>query len=189
MQRLGLGTVTGIEVDPATVALARERHPEVTIAQGDLQHAGDALGGPFQLIYSMTALYAAPDQAAVFRELGALAPPGAELRLLEYADPEDSFAAATGEDPLWRGWHPLSPRALPDLLASAGWKTLLVRDLHQEFVLWYERLCALIAARRDSVVREFGGEWQTLVAREYAGILDAVHEHVLGGVLVLAQRA
>ena len=67
-----LGTVTGIELDAATVRLARERHPEVTV-RGDLQRAGDILAGPFDLVYSMTAIYAAPDQAAVFRELRALA--------------------------------------------------------------------------------------------------------------------
>ena len=66
----GLGAVTGIELDAATARLARERHPEVTVVEGDLQRASSALDGPFDLLYSMTALYAVPDQAAMFRELG-----------------------------------------------------------------------------------------------------------------------
>ena len=139
VQARGLGAVTGIEIDAATALLARERHPEVTVVEGDLQQAGAVLAGPFDLIYSMTAVYAAPDQTAVFRELGALAAPGAELRLLEYADPRGRFAAATAGDPSWGWWHPLSPRELPALLTAAGWTAVEVRDLHPEFVRWYRR--------------------------------------------------
>ena len=37
VQARGLGAVTGIEIDAATARLARERHPEVTVVEGDLQ--------------------------------------------------------------------------------------------------------------------------------------------------------
>ena len=126
VQERGLGAVTGIEIDAATVRLARERHPEVTVVRGDLQRAGAALSGPFDLIYAMTAIYAAPDQAAVFRELGALAAPGAELRLLEYADPDGLFAAAAAGSASRGWWHPLAPRDLPEILTAAGWTSVSV---------------------------------------------------------------
>ena len=117
----------------------------MTVVEGDLQRAAEILDGPFDLVYSMTAIYAAPDQAAVFGELGALAAPGAELRLLEYADPEGRFAETTSGNPSWGWWRPLAPRDLPELLAAAGWTSLRVRDLHQEFVNWYADLCSRIA--------------------------------------------
>ena len=189
VQGRGLGAVTGIEIDAATARLARERHPEVTIVEGDLQRAGRALAGPFDLIYSMTAVYAAPDQSAVFGELGALAAPGAELRLLEYADPRGLYAAATAGDPSWGWWQPLSPRELPESLTSAGWTAVQTRDLHSEFVLWYRRLCDRIAEKRRAITHEFGRDWYDFVAREYAGILEMVRAHVLGGVLVRARAA
>ena len=189
VQARGYGAVTGIEIDAATAALGRERHPEVTIAQGDLQRAGESLAGPFDLIYSMTAIYAAPDHAAVFRQLGALAAPGAELRLLEYADPHGRFAVANDGDPSRGWWRPLRPRELPDLLAAAGWSHVEVRDLRPEFVLWYRELCDRIAAKRLDITEEFGRDWYDFVAREYAGILEMVRAGVLGGVLVRARAA
>ncbi len=161
----------------------------MTVVEGDLQRAGAALSGPFDLIYSMTAIYAAPDQAAVFRELGALAAPGAELRLLEYADPHGLFAAAAAGSPSWGWWHPLAPRDLPEILTAAGWTSVAVRDLHPEFVHWYRDLCRRIAAKRDEITRGFGREWYEFVAREYAGILEMVRAGVLGGVLVRARRS
>ncbi len=188
VQARGLGAVTGLEIDTATAALARERHPEVNVVEGDLQRASASLAGPFDLLYSMTAVYAAPDQAAVLRELGALAAPGAELRLLEYADPHGLFAMATAGHPSWGWWHPLRPPELPELLTAAGWASVAVRDLHPEFVHWYRDLCERIAAKRHEIARGFGDEWYEFVAREYAGILDMVRAGVLGGVLVTAER-
>ena len=189
VQSRGLGAVTGIEIDAATARLARERHPEVTIVEGDLQRAAEILDGPFDLIYSMTALYAAPDQAAVFSQLRALASPCAELRLLEYADPEGRFAERTSGNLSWGWWHPLAPRDLPEILTAAGWTSLRIRDLHQEFVHWYGDLCSRIDGKRDEIVRDFGRGWYDFVASEYAGILGMVQEQALGGVLVTAHAS
>jgi SAM-dependent methyltransferase len=189
VQAHGLGAVTGIEIDRETARLARERHPEVTVVEGDLQRAGAVLAGPFDLVYALTAIYAAPDQAAVFRELGALAAPCAELRLLEYADPNGLFAGASNDDPSRGWWHPLRPRELPELLASAGWTAVEVRDLHPEFVHWYRDLCGRIAAKQDEISRTFGAEWYEFVAREYAAILETIRSGILDGVLVRARRS
>ena len=189
VQARGLGAVTGVEIDAATARLARERHPEVAIVQADLQRARQALSGPFDLLYSMTAVYAAPDQAAVFRELGGLAASGAELRLLEYADPHGRFADATAGDPSWGWWHPLHPLELQDVLTAAGWTFVEVRDLQPELVHWYRELCARIPAKRHEITREFGRDWYDFVAREYAGVLAMVRAGVLGGVLVHARSA
>jgi hypothetical protein len=123
----------------------------------------------------------------MFREFGALAAPSAELRLLEYADPEGRFAEATGGSATWGWWHPLVPRDLPEVLSSAGWTPVSVRDLHPEFVHWYQDLCDRIAGKRAVIEREFGRDWYEFVAREYAGILALVRERVLGGVLVHAR--
>jgi SAM-dependent methyltransferase len=188
VQAHGLGAVTGIELDAATARLARHRHPDVTVVEGDLQRAGAVLCGPYDLVYSMTAVYAAPDQAAVFRELGSLAGPGAELRLLEYSDPHDLFSRATAGNPSWGWWHPLRPLELPEALTAAGWSSVELRDLQHEFVHWYRDLCERIAARRDEIIREFGPDWYKFAVKEYAGILEMVRAGVLGGLLVLARR-
>ncbi len=188
VQGRGLGAVTGIEIDAATARLARERHPEIKVAEGDLQRACEVLDGPFDLVYSMTSIYAAPDQSAVFRELAALAAPGAELRLLEYADPAGLFANATAGHPSRGWWRPLTPLELPKLLAAAGWCHVELRDLQPEFVHWYRDLCGRIAAKRREITAEFGSDWCEFVAKEYAGILEMVQEGVLGGLLVRARR-
>jgi SAM-dependent methyltransferase len=187
-QQHGFGAATGLELDAATARLARERHPELVVVEGDVQRAGDVLQGPFDLLYAMTAIYAAPNQDSVFRELGALATPGAELRLLEYADPHGRFAAAAAGRSTVDWWRPLAPRDLPRVLSAAGWTSVSTRDLHPEFVFWYADLCTRIAVRRDDIVRGFGRDWYDFVAGEYTAILDLVRRGALGGVLVRAMR-
>lgn len=189
VQRYGYGAVTGIEIDAETARLARERHPDITVVTGDLQQAAAVLDGPFDLIYSMTALYAVPDQAAALAQLGALAAPGAKLRLLEYADPRGRFAAATLGHPRFAWWRPLSPADIPQLLAGAGWTPAGIRDLGPEFQRWYVGLCARIAAKRESIVEAFGEVWYDFVAAEYGSILELVRTGELGGVLVKATAA
>lgn len=188
VQTRGLGAVTGVELDAATARLARERHPEVTVAQGDLRLAADVVPGPFDLVYSMTALYAVPDQPAAFEQLAVLAAPGGGLRLLEYSDPRGGFAAATRDKEGWAWWRPLDPLRLPAVLEAAGWSDVAVRDLHPEFVRWYDLLCRRLAARRGEIVSGFGREWYDFATREYKGILGLVRAKALGGVLVTARK-
>jgi SAM-dependent methyltransferase len=186
VQERGYGTVTGIEIDAETVLLSRTRHPEVAIVEGDLQAAAAVLSGPFDLVYAMTALYAVPDQPAAFVQLRRLAARGAELRLLEYSDPHGRFAAATRGHPSREWWRPLEPGTLPGTLAAAGWTLIELRDLRPELTRWYEDLCRRIAARKDAIESEFGGDWYEFVAAEYGGILENVRSGALGGVLVRA---
>jgi SAM-dependent methyltransferase len=189
VQARGYGAVTGIEIDAATARLARERHPEIVVVEGDLQRAGEALTGPFDLVYSMTALYAVADQVAAFRALRSLAAPGAELRALDYSDPRGRFDDASRGSASWRWWRPLDPLGAPALLAEAGWTSAEVRDLQPEFVLWYRQLCERIDTRRHDITREFGREWYEFAAADYAGVLEMVRAGILGGVLVRARAA
>jgi SAM-dependent methyltransferase len=218
VQARGYGVVSGLEIDAETARLAHQRHPEVIVVEGDLQRAADVVPGPFDLVYSMTALYAVPHQDAVFAQLAAVAAPDAELRLLEYSDPNGRFTAAargrSGREwwrPLVPGtlagtlatavraaargrsgrkwWRPLVPGTLAGTLATAGWSLHELRDLRLEFVRWYEGLERRIAAREDAIERDFGRDWYEFVSAEYHGLLDMVRRGDLGGLLVRATRA
>lgn len=188
VQARGLGAVTGLEIDPGTARLARERHPGVDVVEGDLQQAARVLTGPFDLAYVMTVLYAVADQDTAFAQLAALAAPGGELRLLEYSDPAGRFAAAEPRRESIDWWRPLRPGELPDRLAAAGWRLTELRDLGPSFLGWYEDLCRRIERKHDAIVGEFGAGWYDFVAAEYAAILDRVRSGFLGGVLARAVR-
>ena len=82
-----------------------------------------SLSGPFDLAYSMTALYAVPDQAAAFAQLAALAAPGGELRLFEYADPHGPLRRRHARAPELRVVAAAPTRTTSRRqLAAAGWR-------------------------------------------------------------------
>jgi len=137
----------------------------------------------------MTALYAAPDQRAALAQLGALAAPGAELRLLEHADPQGRFAAASSGRSGYAWWRPLDPHRLHELLAGTGWSLVERRDLGLELERWYVELCARIAAKREAITDKVGAVWFAFARAEYAGILEMVQAGELGGVFVRARAA
>ena len=130
-----------------------------------------------------------PDQRAALAQLGALAAPDAELRLLEYADPLGRFAAATSGRSSYAWWRPLDPGRLHELLAGAGWSLAESRDLGLELKRWYVELCARIAATREAITEELGAEWFTFASAEYAGVLEMARAGELGGVFVRARAA
>lgn len=188
LQEHGYGRVTGLELDPATAALARERHPEVVVAVGDVQEAARVLAGPFDLLYTMTVLHAVPDQRAALAQLAAVATPGAALRLFEYSDPAGRFAAAAAARGRFADWRPLDPRRLPGLLAATGWRLDGLRDLAADFARWYDDLLARLAARGEALSAAFGRALVGLAAAEYAAIRDLLREGALGGLLACAHR-
>jgi len=186
VQAHGYGTVTGIEIDAETSRLARARHPEIEVVTGDMQRATHVVDGPYDLIYTMTSLYAVADQRAALARLAALAAPGAELRLLEYADPSGGFAAAAVGNPRLAWWQPVASAGVRDLLAGSGWSPVESRDISERFAQWYDDLLQRIDAQAEAITRQFGREWYEFAAREYAVILALVRADDLGGIFVRA---
>lgn len=81
------GRVTGLEVNPANVALARDFAAEcglanVNIVEGDARHTG-LPSSSFDLVHARTLLINVPDPAGVVAEMARLARPGGQVASLE----------------------------------------------------------------------------------------------------------
>ena len=109
--------------------------PEVSVVDGDLQRDDATLAGPFDLLYSMTAVYAAPDRR-----------PRSEARRAGCAGASSACSSMPIQQAASRRLRRRAPpgaggrrssRATYRDFASAGWTSVSVRDLHPEFVFWY----------------------------------------------------
>lgn len=134
-QRVGpKGTVTGIDFNPANVALARESAAEqglanVTVAAGDARQTG-LPAASFDLAHARTLLINIPDPAAAVAEMTRLVRPGGWVALLE---PDNVLCMCYPPHSAWDrlaeifrqanqayGADPYVGRRLPELLRAAG---------------------------------------------------------------------
>jgi SAM-dependent methyltransferase len=128
------GRVTGLDIDPANVALARkfaEQHglANAGIAEGDARHTG-LRSASFDVAHARTLLINIPDPETVVAEMARLVRPGGWLAVLEpdvggsFCYPphrawdrlRDIFVEANRSD----GADPFIGRRLPELLRHAG---------------------------------------------------------------------
>jgi SAM-dependent methyltransferase len=128
------GRVTGLEVNPANVALAREFAGEqglanVDIVQGDARRTG-LPSSSFDLAHARTLLINVPDAAGVVTEMVRLARPGGWIAVLE---PDAALTLCYPPHPAWDRMvemylsvhrdddaDPFIGRRLPELLRQAG---------------------------------------------------------------------
>jgi SAM-dependent methyltransferase len=135
VERVGpAGRVTGLDINPASIAQARElarerRYDQVELIVADATATG-LRSDSYDLVHARTLLVNAPDPAAVVTEMVRLARPGGWLAVLE---PDSDVTVCFPPHPawdrmirLWRdaarayGLDPRIGRRLPELLASAG---------------------------------------------------------------------
>jgi SAM-dependent methyltransferase len=128
------GRVTGLDFNPASVALARRFIAEhgyrnVQVVEGDARGTG-LLSGSYDLVHARTLLVNAPDPAAVLTEMVRLARPGGAIAVLE---PDAGTSVCYPPHPSWermvRIWADVTQaygidvqigRRLPELFRQAG---------------------------------------------------------------------
>jgi len=187
--RLGLGSVTGIDIDRDTISYATKRYPEHTFACGPAGEASRYLQPGFSLIVIFNALYTFPDQVAALREAHTLATPGAELRIFEYTAPSDTPQVKEFCDRYGRGrWRPVMVDRADEMLSLAGWKLDSVTDLSRHYETWYGELVDKINSKKGEIVSQHGERWFDYALRRYQELLDVIQEGIVGGAIFRATK-
>jgi SAM-dependent methyltransferase len=188
MQEHGWGRVTGIDIEPNSIAYASTTYPAARFECCDIGDVAKHVPDDFGLVTLFNVLYALPDQAAALRALASRAKPDARLMIFDYVDP-----GRYTEAPLRDGEIPFLPNPpmladLSELLQSGGWRLQSVTDLNDDFARWYAALVAKIEARREAIETLAGHEIFAHVLGLYSGLLAAVREGRLGGALIHGEK-
>jgi SAM-dependent methyltransferase len=187
----GYGDVWGVDIDAETIAYAERTYPGPSFVCASATGVSRALRGPFDTILMFTSFYAFPDRDTVLRECLALAHPGTELRIFDYATPTWSAEARQFCHGYARGrhWQPLVLDGIEDEFGRNGWRVTSCRDLTNEFRQWYRELISNIEARRDRVVEASDEHWSAYAHQRYAELLAAIEQGPIGGAMVCAMPA
>jgi cyclopropane fatty-acyl-phospholipid synthase-like methyltransferase len=180
--------VTGVDVDPDTIAYAQRTYPAVSFRCAGAGDVASALPGPFDAIVMFTSFYCFPDQGQALRACRALAHPGTEMRVFDYATPTWDARAQAFCGRYARGghWQPLVLDAVDGLFQRNGWLVTSRRDFTREFRAWYRALVAQIDARRDLIIEASDEAWHRYARERYADLLAAIEDGTIGGAVVHA---
>lgn len=190
ISRLGLGAVTGIDIDCDTIEYATKRYPAHTFACGPAGEASRYLRPGFSLIVIFNALYTFPDQVAALREANILGAPHAELRIFEYTASSETSAVKSFCERYGRGrWRPIMLDQAGEMLARSGWQLEQVTDLSAQYQAWYGELVNKIESKKADIVSQHGDRWFEYALRRYDELLDAIGDGVIGGAIFRAVRS
>ena len=189
LQRHGWGVATGIDIEPKSVAYARETYPDVAFVCCDIHDVAEHVPGKFDVITMFNVLYAIAEQARALKALASRAEVKARLVLFDYVD-----RGGYQGSPLMDAGRPFLLNPLPEaeisrLLNEGGWRLTQADDLTQDYARWYEALVAKIEAKREGIKTLGGAEAYEHVLDRYSGLLSAIQEGRLGGVVAYGEKA
>jgi len=189
VQDHGWGTVVGLDVEPASIARARQAYPGIEFHACDVVQASSVIGRRHDVIYLFNSFYAFGDQPRALAGLAQLARPSGQLILFDYTDRGgyDSNPLMCDGEPFIP--HPLRLSALGDTLQRAGWQVTDVEDLTGAYERWYGALVQRMDDKRAQIVDIAGSEAFTFVRGMYAGLPGAIRGGRLGGAIVRARRS
>ena len=188
MQRNRWGRVTGIDIEPRSIAHARNTHPQLRFSVCDIEDANERLRPVYELVTLFDVLYALTDHARALAALASVSTPGATLAIFTYTDPGAYQASplVDAERPFLP--HPPKPAEIQSTLPATGWEVRRVESITAHYERWYATLVAKINAKRGAVEDLAGLDGYSHVHRLYSGLWERFRDGRLGGLIILAER-
>jgi SAM-dependent methyltransferase len=183
----GYGHVSGVDVDPDTIAYAQHTYPAQSFYCASASEISKVVSGTFDSIVMFNSFYCFPDQAQALRECRALAHGGTEMRIFDYSTPTWNIRARMFCEQYARGyWRPVVLDEVDERFEQNGWRITSRRDVTNEYRMWYRKLLLMIAAKRERIVKTSDERWYRYAYQRYDDLLIAIEEGTIGGGIIRA---
>ena len=184
----GWGQVTGIDLDPANIEVARRHHPGLEFVCCDVVDLQRNVTGAFDVIYLLNAFFLFSDQTTALHAMRAVARPEARLVIFDYVDLGGYGAWQVHRKSLGLQ-HPLVLDQIESILADTGWTLDRVLPANREYLRWYEALVDRIERKRKAIVSLASEDFYDFVLTEFSEIREDVRAGRLGGAILHASTA
>lgn len=188
-QRHDWGKVVGFDIEKEAIEYAQNTYPDIEFFCENVHEVSKSLSGKnFDIITIVNSLICFQDQKKALQELRKLAHSRCKLIILDYTDLVDSDKT----NPLvgkGKGvsFYPLRMDNFHKMLEESGWKILIVKDLSQEFVKWYDEFLMKVEKKADLIDKEFGENAVNFVRGKYHMIYHSLKQKWLGGAIFVAE--
>jgi cyclopropane fatty-acyl-phospholipid synthase-like methyltransferase len=184
----GWGKVTGVDLDPANITAAKQRHPGIEFICSDAVLLEERLSTRFDVLYSFNAFFLFTDKPAALKAMRAVARPGAALAIFDYVDlgGYDEWHQQR-KTPGMR--HALELDAMEEMLRDGGWRLDRIVTLHADYLRWYESLVTSIESMREAIIAQSNESFYEFVHTRYAETLEDARAGRLGGATIYASAS
>lgn len=182
----GFKHVWGIDIDKAALKYAKSKYKNVTFSVLDARSLNLQFNKDFfSFVYLFNVLYSIEDKVTVLQQLARVSKPGAILMLFDFSTVESTEPIL---DLAGKPMLPVVTNKIKQQLQESGWEVLEVRDLSNNFIIWYEQLLQKLDQKKKQLKEKFLEEDIAKVSATYVHILHHLQHKTLGGVLIYARR-
>lgn len=189
LQFHGWGRVTGLDVEPRSIAGARKTYPDLQFVACDIGDVSEHVSRTFDVVTMFNVFYALPDPVRALTSLAGVAAENCRLLIFDYVD-----RGRYQDDPILDSGGPFLPHPpklpeLSDTLLASGWRIQDVRSIDEDYKRWYAVLVDKITAKRAAIEALGGAEEYAHVHGLYSRLLAELRSGRLGGAIIEGQRA
>lgn len=182
----GFKHVWGVDIDPTVIDYAKTKYKDIEFLHLDAASLSLKFDKDFfSFVYLFNVLYAIEDKAAVLKQLARVSKPGAILMIFDYS-------VAESVEPLLdlagKPMRPISTNKIKQQLYESGWEILEIRELRENFIVWYEQLLQKLEEKKQEIKDQFLEQDIAKFSATYLHILHQLRNRTLGGVLIYAKR-
>jgi SAM-dependent methyltransferase len=181
VNKQGWGNVSGVDIDAESIAYAQLKYPHLEFRVCDICDVHNAFPSSFDLLYNFNAFYAVEEEQKGLRSLRAAARQGAQLLVFDYVIYKPNAPLPEVMD----HQRPATLDEFGTLLDDSGWKQQRLQNLDEEYIRWYTNF---LKRFDDPVLKTaYSNDLIERVREKYAGLLGALQEGAMGGLLILAE--
>jgi len=188
IQKRGWGSVTGIDIEEASIVYAKKTYLEVEFYTSDVMETSKVLNGKkFDLICLFNSFYSFPDQLGALKGLRKVAKKDADLVIFEYTDLSNGKSQQIQIEDKSLFSLPINQNSFKNMLMESGWKYIDSVNLDKECEKWYAEFVKGIERKREQIIENFGINMYKRGYDRYLGICDAFKDKIMGASIFYAR--
>lgn len=187
----GWGKVTGIDIEPESIAYAKDHYSINQFFTCDVTATADLFkDAKFDIICLFNSFYAFQDQKSALTSLSKISAQKGQLAIFDYSTSSPlntSLFYSTGTFST-ETFKPVMVYEIEQLLNSANWSLLSIVDITTQYVSWYKTLLMQLETEKNHIIKIFGEAAFDKAKKTYSEIFQDLFDRVLGGCIVYAEK-
>lgn len=156
LHKTGWGQVLGVDIQAESIKAAQQNYPSVRFLVCDVCDVDQCVDEHPNIVCMFNAYYCFKDQSRALQALRKIAQPQTQMIIFDHVD-----RGGYRDAPLMDAGEPFLPSPLRlsevrERMASTGWQTSNIIEIHDAYVGWYGRLVEKIERARGKITDTAG---------------------------------